>query len=1161
MADIHALGILSDRKKAHGKFSDLLKSKEKLEILNLNRDVSNETEISSKKIDEIKEYISNIHIEMQALVALLQTFTIQLSEEMKMMMAEGLFEEENDERKEGPSAKKGVMRFINVSLSKIQVSQNSSASVRQINKEKLEKLATFQKMAKQQQDLQEFMNKTSEMIQKIENETELGTQDIKDINKALHEWSDGLEEEKDRKERKRREREEEKRKAEEEKRQKIEEERKKKEREKQKRIEEAEKRRKEAEEKERQKNEERKRKEEAERKRKEEERRIEEEEKKRQREEEERIKREKEERQRKEEEDKKRKEEEERKRNEEEIRKIEEQRQKEAERRRQEEEERRRREEEEIQKRKKEEKRKREEEERLKKEAEERRRKEEEEEKRAKEEKRRKEELKKKEEAERKRKDPNNWPIFIYHREEGKNSFHCGICCVVSAIENNPPLLKDDLICSFSDKPQDLNKCMESKEEILMSSLIQIQVKNDIEMSFELPLRIYIPHAILPANRDIVLKVSINDGKWVSKHNVLEPTTNVSKVLENLAGGSFQNFKRIKLIAVSKIRREHMTENGTSSCVTSKVNSDISIGIPGNHLKKDTSFHLKVDDEHFIPRTGIQSEGNHIMMATPLLGVDFDDVIENDYVMGIQPNYVKKTVFNTMYPRVLHECSQKLATDMAIDEILQIIKNKNLLSDETINNIRSKNTNEMKVRALLDEFKDCNAEAFENMLETIERANQGHLANYLRDWLDKIQNEEAEVGNDFIDFTQPVLQIASSVNNGKWEVVDLKSTANLPNAVNVPLPAHGQSFDILGLVVPKAMTRDGICSKAEEIYRGAYQTLIRLIVRQHVDDPTDVYIRCVEASKSHAAQHELENEGYKSGPTEMAEFGICDNEDIFLTATGNIAFVSNPNPLKFFLNFDIASLQVKVNIQNKYAQSGCPKYYGEVKYNVGEQDQKPPRSGSFVVYLPKEAEFQRYAPLALDIPVKAMAKFIALHVTSGKFDIQDLYSRLTDNPRQLRSIKLRAQKEDLTGTERKICEAFIKNWANVRPKQENKVDTLLRILKGFAPNLAQRAEDFIKLYTAGKGAPLANTGIEEMSNLLKDKWKDLASKLNFEEDEIKAMVIDIPDEKRRALHVLDKWRLSDFAIEQDTNVVRYLYNVMLDCGCNQNLLSMLQQHL
>lgn len=76
------------------------------------------------------------------------------------------------------------------------------------------------------------------------------------------------------------------------------------------------------------------------------------------------------------------------------------------------------------------------------------------------------------------------------------------------------------------------------------------------------------------------------------------------------------------------------------------------------------------------------------------------------------------------------------------------------------------------------------------------------------------------------------------------------------------------------------------------------------------------------------------------------------------------------------------------------------------------------------------------------ISVRGMAKFIALHLTSGKFDTQDLYARLADNPRQLRNLKLRAQKEDLTGTERKICEAFIKNWANVRPKQENKVNQL-----------------------------------------------------------------------------------------------------------------------
>lgn len=31
------------------------------------------------------------------------------------------------------------------------------------------------------------------------------------------------------------------------------------------------------------------------------------------------------------------------------------------------------------------------------------------------------------------------------------------------------------------------------------------------------------------------------------------------------------------------------------------------------------------------------------MTTTPLVGVNFDDVIEKDYVVGIQPNYIKKT--------------------------------------------------------------------------------------------------------------------------------------------------------------------------------------------------------------------------------------------------------------------------------------------------------------------------------------------------------------------------------------------------------------------------------------------------------------------------------------------------------------------------------------
>lgn len=54
--------------------------------------------------------------------------------------------------------------------------------------------------------------------------------------------------------------------------------------------------------------------------------------------------------------------------------------------------------------------------------------------------------------------------------------------------------------------------------------------------------------------------------------------------------------------------------------------------------------------------------------------------------------------------------------------------------------------------ALLDEFKDRNPQPFEDLLNTLERTNRGNLAIHLRDSLNKIQNEEAELGSDFIDF-------------------------------------------------------------------------------------------------------------------------------------------------------------------------------------------------------------------------------------------------------------------------------------------------------------------------------------------------------------------------------------------------------------------------
>lgn len=73
-----------------------------------------------------------------------------------------------------------------------------------------------------------------------------------------------------------------------------------------------------------------------------------------------------------------------------------------------------------------------------------------------------------------------------------------------------------------------------------------------------------------------------------------------------------------------------------------------------------------------------------------------------------------------------------------------------------------------------------------------------------------------------------------------------------------------------------------------------------------------------------------------------------------------------------------------------------------------------------------------------------MTKFIARHMTDGNCDIQEFYSRLAVNPRQLMNYQTRKlQKEADNGTERKICETCITNWVKGRFKWENKVGFLM----------------------------------------------------------------------------------------------------------------------
>lgn len=71
--------------------------------------------------------------------------------------------------------------------------------------------------------------------------------------------------------------------------------------------------------------------------------------------------------------------------------------------------------------------------------------------------------------------------------------------------------------------------------------------------------------------------------------------------------------------------------------------------------------------------------------------------------------------------------------------------------------------------------------------------------------------------------------------------------------------------------------------------------------------------------------------------------------------------------------------------------------------------------------------------------MKAAAKYLAWQLTKrGSPDSNDLYMKLCGDPRKVKILKNRANREG--NTDRTCCEAFIMSWASQRPKQENKVE-------------------------------------------------------------------------------------------------------------------------
>ena len=102
-------------------------------------------------------------------------------------------------------------------------------------------------------------------------------------------------------------------------------------------------------------------------------------------------------------------------------------------------------------------------------------------------------------------------------------------------------------------------------------------------------------------------------------------------------------------------------------------------------------------------------------------------------------------------------------------------------------------------------------------------------------------------------------------------------------------------FSIIELETRKEVQKDEVLLAAEEIYKHAYKSIVRLIARQKADDQSSLLLQCLRRDQISARLAELEKLGYSVGPDTSREFCMSDGQKLLVSCKGNIGMTTRSN--------------------------------------------------------------------------------------------------------------------------------------------------------------------------------------------------------------------------------------------------------------------------
>ncbi|CAC5373111.1 unnamed protein product [Mytilus coruscus] len=712
----------------------------------------------------------------------------------------------------------------------------------------------------------------------------------------------------------------------------------------------------------------------------------------------------------------------------------------------------------------------------MEKEEEERKIKEEEERKKEKEE-QEAEEKRRKLEKEKKKRDWKTWPPFIYYNPT-QNKFSQDICCVIYTM---PDGTQDcDFRCQGSDAVEDLDKCLETNDEQVISSVITIQPQKG-KKTFELPMRVYVPIVSHDESLQPTLKFSIKGQKWKTGN----PLPNVQ--LPQMQDVSFvgveipiNELENIQCVAVARHKRHQTEVDEEGKVVEPVVDRNIKVKFPKRAFAGKTTVATKA-----VPWTykdiknaskkhkelqNIKTAGSYIDISCENFTKEDPDLEMFDFGWVVD----KKIQTNhSVNQETLKRCSRWFVNHLNPNETALPLND--VFDSDFVEDLKTKETEGDKNRFILRHLHDSDSDSdFDKFLDGL-KSSQPNVANRIHSVKNQVKlsrkTEDTDIEDNFASDFDPV----SKMTGKSWEVIPIEASEEHPKARFLKLPSGNDKYQVLGLVVPEDMSDEDICKAAEILEGLSCVTNVSIICRQKRSNPHDVSIECVKSENVVTTMQHLDSIGYNDGPPESTEFGVVDGEEIELKFESNLytdRLKHSPLKIKFYQHLPFKRFIEHLVVVNKTDQVEDNKYHGYLKYSVPPGRLSLPRTGSLILYVPKPLEeIVGNFPYTLDVKVKALAKFIAWQLTCTNFNSTrwvKLGGYLTDCDSQLyRQICKNIDDHSAKAPQRDRCEQYILYWANHHaPLESDKIEKI--ITSHHDDKLESEAHQFIKPYTGGK---------------------------------------------------------------------------------------------